>query len=135
MSRGDGASGDSPVIDPAATPQWRRTGYTYFPYAARQCGQWWVLRHNYGFPEHDMYTLFVDGQAAADMTGDQYNRVPLLTSIAALKPADPQSGEPTMDAATAESVVAAVARYADYGSEVGDPCIFCADDHDGMARD
>jgi hypothetical protein len=33
-------------IDTDARPDWLRTGYTYFLYAARQRGRWWVLRLN-----------------------------------------------------------------------------------------
>ena len=71
-----------PQIDPWVQPAWRRTGYKFFPYAARHGGQWWVLRFNYCFPEHDLYTVFIDGCAAVDVTG-HYGRedvlVPLLS--------------------------------------------------------
>jgi hypothetical protein len=58
------------VIDTPAQPEWRRTGYQFFPYAAALSGQWWVLRLNHGFPEHDMYTVFIDGVPAADITAN-----------------------------------------------------------------
>lgn len=97
-------------------PRWHRTGYRFFPFAAEQSGRWWVLRINHGFPEHDLYTLFVDGEAVGDLTStpDDASRLPVL------------------DAATARSVVAPVSGFVDYGSEAGDPCIFCSGDDDGM---
>jgi len=124
----------SAAIDEAAHPQWLRTGYKFFPYAARQSGHWWVLRFNHGFPEHDMYTLFVDGKPAVDVTGSADHSSALVRSIAALRPYDPAAGEPTLKADEAATVVGPVSGYVNYGSEHGDPCMFCSDDHDGMAR-
>src|ERR1700757_5132208 len=95
----------SAAIDAAADPQWLRTGYKFFPYAARQSGQWWVLRLNHGFPEHDMYTLFVDGKAAVDVTGSADHSSALVRSIAPLRPYDPAAGEPTLEADEAATVV------------------------------
>ena len=86
------------AIDPAAHPKWLRTGYKFFPYAAQQSGHWWVLRLNHGFPEHDLYTVFVDGTAAADVTAGADNPSPLAASVGALKPADP-AAEPALDEA------------------------------------
>jgi hypothetical protein len=125
---------DAPAIDATARPQWLRTGYKFFPYAAQQSGQWWVLRLNHGFPEHDLYTLFVDGRATADITGKPGDPSPLIAGVAALKPYEAAAAEPALDPETATAVVSTVSRYADYGSEHGEPCIFCSDDHDGMAR-
>ena len=122
------------VIDEAANPQWLRTGYKFFPYAAKQSGQWWVLRLNHGFPEHDMYTLFVDGRPGVDVTGGADSSSALVRGIGSLRPYDSAAGEPTLEADTAASVVGAVSRYVNYGSEHDDPCMFCSDDHDGMAR-
>jgi hypothetical protein len=51
-------------FDANVRSDWLRTGYQHFPYAAEQSGQWWVLRLNHGFPEHDLYTLFVDGRTS-----------------------------------------------------------------------
>ena len=119
----------SAAVDLDATPRWRRTGYRFFPYAARQSGSWWVLRRNHGFPEHDSFTLFVDGNAVVDLTGDRTSTFPLLAGVAELN-------EPTMpqlDPAVAESVVRTVAAYVNYGSERAAPCDFCSTDDDGMA--
>lgn len=119
------------AIDTSAHPDWLRTGYKYFPYAAQQSGHWWVLRLNTGFPEHDLYTLFVDGTATADITGP--GDTPLAASVAALTPAD-QTGGPQLDPETAATVVQAVAPYVNYGSEHDDPCLFCSEDYDPMTR-
>ena len=117
-----------------AQPQWLRTGYKFFPYAAQESGQWWVLRLNYGFPEHDMYTLFVDGRPAVDITGSADHSSALVRGIATLRWADPGATEPTLEADTAATVVQTVARYVAYGSEHDDPCFFCCGDgEDGMA--
>lgn len=104
-------------IDTTAQPRWRRTGYRFFPYAAELSGTWWVLRLNPGFPEHDMYTLFVDGHAAADLTID-----PDLNLAADLAPE------------VATDVVRTVAGYVNYGTERDDACDFCSGDYDGMTR-
>ena len=80
------SEGTRPVVDPSAQPAWMRTGYKFFPYAARQSGQWWVLRFNNDFPEREMYTLFIEGRAAADVTGSHVHQIPLAASIGALKP-------------------------------------------------
>lgn len=72
-------------------------------YAARQTDQWWVLRLNFGFPEHDMYTLFVDATPGVDITDDPHHPTPLVRSIAALN--DPSIATPTLDAGTAATVL------------------------------
>ncbi|OBJ32184.1 hypothetical protein [Mycolicibacter virginiensis] len=129
--------GDSPPtgryrVEENARPHWLRTGYRFFPYAAQQSDQWWVLRFNFGFPEHEMYTLFVDGNPATDVTGNPASPAPLIASIGALRPSDSETDESTLDPDTAARVVKAVAPYADYGSEYGAPCVFCSGDRDGM---
>ena len=120
------------TIDANVLPEWKRTGYTHFPYAANQSGRWWVLRRNFGFPEHDMYTVFVDGRAAADVTGDVNAGAPLVASIGALH--STESDRASLDVDTAAAVVRGVSAYVNYGSETGDPCTFCSDDRDGMTR-
>lgn len=114
------------VVDTAARPAWHRTGQKHFPYAAKQSGRWWILRANYGFPEHDMYTLFVDGQAVADITADPGHPTPLLANIGALRLADSDPAIPMLDGTTATAALSAVAGSADYGSEFGDPCLSCS---------
>ncbi|KLO28330.1 hypothetical protein ABW16_13570 [Mycolicibacter heraklionensis] len=122
------------AIDTNARPQWSRTGYKFFPYAAQQSDQWWVLRVNVGFPEHDLYTLFIDSVPAVDITGDPTNPLPLASSVGSLSPFPPAMDEPILDPATAHRVVKPVAQYVNYGSEWNDPCVFCSDERDGMAR-
>lgn len=125
---------DRPAIEDRAQPQWLRTGYKFFPYAAYHLSQWWVLRLNHGFPEHDLYTLFLDGRPAADVTANPDHPSPLIANLAALKPHDRAGAEPALDAETAAAVVKAVSRYVNYGSEHDDPCLFCAQDRDPMTR-
>lgn len=120
-------------VDTSVRPLWARTGYKFFPYAAQQADHWWVLRFNVGFPEHDMYTIFVDNQVAGDVTGDPDSSVPLIASIGALSSSLPQ--EPMLDSATARAVVDGVARFVDYGSERGESCVFCSDDRDALTRE
>ncbi|BBX88074.1 hypothetical protein [Mycolicibacterium aubagnense] len=114
------------AIDTAALPLWRATGHKHFPFAAHEDRCWWVLRLNFGFPKHDMYTLFVDGRAAADITASPHDRMPLVASIGALHWPSADPAIPMLDEAAAAAVVSTVAGYADYGSEHGDPCIFCS---------
>jgi hypothetical protein len=134
MARTKGLQVDSTAIDTTAQPQWMRTGYKFFPYAAQHSGQWWVLRLNHGFPEHDMYTVFIDGRPAADITANPDDPSPLIAGVASLKPLDRAAAEPELDAETAAAVVKVVAPYVNYGSEHDDPCIFCSEDYDPMAR-
>lgn len=126
---GNQPPGPAPAIDTGAQPAWRRTGNKQFPYAADQSDHWWILRANHGFPEHDMYTLFVDGQAVADITADPDHPLPLLASVGALHMTTPDPAIPMLDGATAEKVMVTVAGYANYGSERGDPCPFCSSDN------
>jgi hypothetical protein len=110
-------------IDSQVRPHWLRTGYRYFPYAARQSDQWWVLRANYCFPEHDLVTLFIDGRAVADITAAAEDTRPLVASIAALDPILPfrKPDIPAMPAGLAKSAVATVASYVSHGSELDPP--------------
>lgn len=71
-------------------PLWVRTGYRFFPFAAEVGDVWWVLRFNVGFPEHDLFTVFVGNRAAADVTGDPKSVVPLIASIGSLSPVSSQ---------------------------------------------
>ncbi|VBA45437.1 hypothetical protein [Mycobacterium attenuatum] len=125
---------DGPAIGRTTRPHWLRTGYKFFPYAAHQSGQWWVLRLNHGFPEHDLYTLFIDGRAVADITGELDDRSPLVAAVAVLKPYDHEAAEPVLDAEAAAAVVNTVSCYVNYGSEYDKPCNYCSDNYDGMAQ-
>ncbi|WP_439679724.1 hypothetical protein [Embleya sp. MST-111070] len=99
----------------ATVPPWRRTGIRHFPHAAMVRGVWWVLRLNV-FPDHPMFTLFVDGARRFD-----FDDSPPYWDLWA---------EPTVPPLPAEAVEAALAPVRDfvaYGSEVGRPCdnVFC----------
>jgi hypothetical protein len=108
------------------SPNWLRTGYRYFPYAAWQSYQWWVLRANYCFPEHDLVTLFIGSRAVADITAADEDTRPLVASIAALDPILPfrKREIPAMPDGLAESAVSGVAAYVSHGSEF-DPADLC----------
>lgn len=114
-------------LDTEVEPQWQRTGYRYFPYAAVQAGRWWVIRVNYCFPEHDFATLFIDGVAVAEATAVPNDVRPLVASIGRLPLTDPsRAGElPEMSVEVARQVVEAVAAFINHGSEWGDPCGWC----------
>jgi hypothetical protein len=112
-------------VEPTARPAWMRTGYKFFPYAARYCEQWWVLRLNYDFPEHDLYTVFIDGRATADVSGNPHDERPFVAGIGALRPFTAGIGEPDLAPDVAETVVRMLADYVVYGSEVEEPCDWC----------
>lgn len=132
MTLEDTPPGGPPEVDAAARPEWLHTGYKFFPYAAIHDDRWWILRLNYGFPEHDLYTLFINGKYVADITGDRASKIPLVASIGSLQAEVPEMSEAALDSVTASTVVGTVAQYVNYGSERGEPCIFCSEDHDGM---
>lgn len=104
------------AFDTTTQPRWHSTGYRYFPYAAEQSGKWWVLRLNPGFPEHDLYTVFIDGRAVADLTGEDL------------------CIDDDLDPGVAAEVVRRVACFVNYGSERNDACGFCSADRDGMTQ-
>jgi hypothetical protein len=94
-------------------------------------GAWWVLRVNHGFPEHDLLTLFVDGEVLVDITPG-CGASPFETTLAGLRPLGGGT-EAALDPESAGEAIGPVAEFADYGSEHGDPCIFCSGDADGRA--
>lgn len=87
----------------------------FFPAATIENGKWWVLRVN-DFPDHPLYTLFVDGQRRFDLddrpeewrtpAGDKHDALSIAEVLEALSP---------------------VIDFDVYGSEVGQPCdnAFC----------
>jgi len=131
-SRVHGMRGGGVGIDWTMAPLWVRTGYRFFPFAAEVGDVWWVLRFNVGFPEHDLFTVFVGNRAAADVTGDPKSVVPLIASIGSLSPVSSQGAE--LDTETARALVGEVARFVEYGSEDGQPCVFCSHERDGLTR-
>ncbi|QBS40091.1 hypothetical protein [Nocardia sp. CS682] len=93
-----------------ARPEWRFTRNVHFPVAALVEDQWWVLRLN-SFPDHALWTLFIDGVVRFDIddTPPSWGR-PLDRSAPLLEPE------------TAQAVLAPVRDFVAYGSEVGEPC-------------
>ncbi|MFI5718105.1 hypothetical protein [Nocardia sp. NPDC051750] len=91
-------------------PAWRSTGNWRFPLVAEVAGEWWVLRIN-GFPDHDLWTLFIDGVVRGD-----------LTAVPAGWGKLDMWAAPTLEPALVAAVLAPVAGFAVYGSEVGQPC-------------
>lgn len=94
-----------------ARPQWQPTGHPLFPVAAKVDGVWWVLRRN-DFPDHPLWTLFVDGNT------DRYDTTTVPTHWE-----DPfHPTRKALDAITAREALAPVDRFEIYGSEAGQPC-------------
>lgn len=99
-----------PQPEVTIAPRWHATGNPYFPLAARVSDQWWVLRVN-SFPDHPLWTLFIDGQVRCDLedTPPAWGK---LSSAAA----------PVLDVGDASDALAPVQDLIAYGSEVGCPC-------------
>jgi hypothetical protein len=92
-----------------AQPRWRRTGNAFFPVVARVSGQWWVLRMN-DFPDHPLWTLFVDGERRSDIDDTP-----------------PAWGKPSktvtfLEANDASGALTPVRHFVAYDSEIGQPC-------------
>jgi hypothetical protein len=101
-------------IEPAAAvlrpDGWFRTGIEPFGHAAWIAGRCWVLRLN-DFPEHPLYTLFVDGTVVGD-----------LDDLAPAWSAEAMRGLPVLDAGRRAEVVELMRWLGPYGSEQGTPC-------------
>ena len=91
-------------------PEWRQTGNAYFPVAARVHGRWWVLRIN-SFPDHALWTLFVDGERRFDIDDapDPWGNPAAET-------------HPSLNDRDRDDALAPVKAFVAYGSEVGEPC-------------
>ncbi|MQY28988.1 hypothetical protein [Nocardia aurantia] len=93
-----------------ARPRWQRTRDPNFPSVALVDGHWWVLRINC-FPDHPLWTLFIDGERAFDIDD-----------------APPEWGEPAarsagvLDIVTVGRILGPIRTFVAYGSEIGDPC-------------
>ncbi|MFI2429778.1 hypothetical protein ACH5A7_37890 [Streptomyces sp. NPDC018955] len=88
----------------------RPTGSKIFPYATREARRWIVLRLN-DFPEHPLYTLFVDAQHVDDFDDAPDNW--LL----------PDPGAPSvLSAREREEALRTVSGLEAYGAETGTPC-------------
>ncbi|MFJ9523686.1 hypothetical protein ACIRPK_36365 [Kitasatospora sp. NPDC101801] len=98
---------------PALPPQaaWHDTGTSVFPYAVRVEGRWWVLRLN-DFPEHPLYTLFIDAQVIGDMDDDPaaWQQLPSPEMV------------PALVAPERAKVLHLMAGLGPYGTETGTPC-------------
>lgn len=77
--------------------------------AAEVDGSWWVVRRN-PFPEHELYTLFVDGQVRFDFT-----EVP--PAWAGLR-----TGLRRLGRQSVRSALTPLRDFTVYGSEAGQPC-------------
>lgn len=98
-----------------ARSRWYRTGDVYFPFASRVDGRWWVLRLN-SFPDHPLWTLFIDGNRERFDVEDAPSTWKLSWDSA-----------PVLEPQAAEEALAPVRTFIDYGSEIGMPCynLFC----------
>lgn len=86
---------------------WRRVRSPVFPYAALVDDvQWVVLRLN-DFPEHPLYTLFINGERICDLD------VLGLGSHPEYEPLTPEERQ---------EVLTLMRGLAPYGSEFGHPC-------------
>ncbi|MEV7928282.1 MULTISPECIES: hypothetical protein [unclassified Kitasatospora] len=98
-----------PALPPGAT--WRGTGTGVFYYAARVEGHWWVLRLN-DFPEHPLYTLFIDARVIGDVADDP----------AVWQQSPPSATLPVLSAPERTEVLHLMAGLGPYGAEAGAPC-------------
>ncbi|MEV6555186.1 hypothetical protein AB0M22_05680 [Nocardia sp. NPDC051756] len=98
----------TPELD--ARPRWQSTGNSKFPAAALVDGRWWVLRMNC-FPDHALWTLFIDGVVRFDIDDVPSGWGQPLGRSA-----------PVLESGVAQEVLAPVAQLVAYGSEVGRPC-------------
>ena len=89
---------------------WLDTGNGVFARAARVDDGWWVLRRN-SFPDHPLYTLFIDGVVVGDVEDVRATSWDL----------DVKTRPRLTDEQRAE-VLALMRGLGPYGSEVGRPC-------------
>ncbi|MFG2987713.1 hypothetical protein ACGFZK_00040 [Streptomyces sp. NPDC048257] len=89
---------------------WHDVDSPAFPYAARADGRWLILRLN-DFPEHPLYTLFVDARAVADM-----DDVPVAWRL------PPRVPLPALTAPERVEVLRLMAGLGPYGAEARTPC-------------
>jgi hypothetical protein len=94
----------------AARPAWRRVGSRVILFAASESGRWWVLRLN-DFPDHPLFTLFVEGRRICDM-----NDPPREWAL------QPYGALPVLEERQQAHVLDVMRSFGPYGSEVGVPC-------------
>ncbi|MFE5771176.1 hypothetical protein ACFQ7O_22755 [Streptomyces sp. NPDC056485] len=97
-----------PALPAKAT--WHDTGTSVFCWAARADGRWWVLRLNH-FPEHPLYTLFIDARALGDI-----DDVPDTWRLS------DRAAHPVLTASERAGVLGLMAGLGPYGAEAGTPC-------------
>ncbi|WP_219664946.1 hypothetical protein [Streptomyces bambusae] len=109
ISPGDPIMKSLPPLPPQVA--WHDTGTGVFPYAARVGEHWWVLRLN-DFPEHPLYTLFIDAQVIGDVEDDPatWQQLPSPATL------------PTLTAPERAEVLHLMAGLGPYGAEAGTPC-------------
>jgi hypothetical protein len=92
---------------------WRRVRSNVFPYAALLNGVHWVVLRLNGFPDHPLYTLFIDGERIFDVD------VLTLGSRPEYEPLSPEERR---------EVLTLMRGLGPYGAEAGRPCDgdFCA---------
>ncbi|MFF4105000.1 hypothetical protein [Streptomyces sp. NPDC001903] len=100
----------TPLPPLPARATWHDTGTSVFCWAARADGRWWVLRLNH-FPEHPLYTLFIDGQVVGDV-----DDVPDTWRLR------PRAALAVLSASERAEVLALMAGLGPYGAEAGTPC-------------
>ncbi|MFI1147827.1 hypothetical protein [Streptomyces sp. NPDC020817] len=100
----------TPVPPLPAQATWHDTGTSVFCHAVRAGGRWWVLRLNH-FPEHPLYTLFIDAQVVGDI-----DDVPAGWRLR------PGAALPVLTASERAEVLALMAGLGPYGAEAGAPC-------------
>jgi hypothetical protein len=91
---------------------WQRTNARVFVHAAWADSAWWVLRLN-EFPEHPLFTLFIDGVVVGDLE-DVHTTAPAWDLDA--------DGRPGLTDAQRHAVLTLMRGLGPYGSEVGHPC-------------
>lgn len=94
-----------------------------------------MFRHNNGFLEHELFTVFINGRTVADITGDANAEIPLVAGVGVPPPPSQNAGIPALGLGIAATVVGEIAQYVGYCSEYGDECSYCSSDRDGMTRD
>lgn len=91
---------------------WHRTGARVFVHAARVDGVWWVLRLN-SFPDHPMFTLFVDGEVVGDLNDVETSAPGWDLAV---------GDRASLTAEQRDEALTVMRGLGPYGSEVGQPC-------------
>ena len=103
------ANQSSPKNEPK-NPEWHRVASAVFSFAAWVEGHCWVLRLN-DFPEHPLFTLFIDGKVEGDLDDP-----PQAWQL------QPSASIPVLDQDRRAEVLDLMRGLGPYGSEQGQPC-------------